>query len=133
MTSNAENTSFDLEADFAALLVLQSLRTRPVISSWTSLDTNMAAMEQLSGRYFRIYECKSTELVSASNEMLSPGSAPDRTVQLLFIDPTYSSRLTKNPTHSAYTELLISDIKETVELVADLLRPGGHAVVFCSA
>lgn len=46
----------------------------------------MAALEQMSRRFFKIYECKSTELVFAKDETHHAGRILNGILQLLLID-----------------------------------------------
>lgn len=71
--------------------------------------------------------------MSANNETLHSGPVLDGPVQLLLTDAHYNVRRKKDAKHSAYEEVSVSDSKKTVELVRDLPRPGGHAVVLCNA
>lgn len=50
----AEKSSYTSEPDSAALFVSPSVRTGPVVSSSSSPDTSMAALEQASRRWFRV-------------------------------------------------------------------------------
>lgn len=103
-----------------------------MVCSLVSLDKSMAALEQAPGRYCRIYECKCTELVLASDETLYPGPVLDGTVQLLLTYPLCNERRKKDEKQFAYDELSVSDMKETAKLMTDLLRPGGHGPAFCT-
>lgn len=93
----------------------------------------MAALEQGPKRYIKLYECKSTELVSPSGETPHPRSFLDSTVQHRLTDPPYDVCRKRDANQSAYNKLSASNIKEAVERETSVLRPGGHAVVFCTA
>lgn len=65
---HAEKSSSDSKSDFAAVFVPPEVKTGSMVSSSVSLGTSMSALEQSSERYFRIYDCKSTEILSAKGE-----------------------------------------------------------------
>lgn len=67
---NAEKTSYDFRSDIAAAFVQPRVRTESMLSSLSSLGTDKAALEQLAMQYFKTYECKGTELVSAEEGRL---------------------------------------------------------------
>lgn len=98
----------------------------------TLLESSMTLLEHSSKPYFRLYSCESNALVSANNLDVS---APvlDGSVQLVLTDPPYNVRRNRQAKHSTYDELSLSAMRETVEVVAEMLRPGGHAVLFCTA
>lgn len=115
------------------MFVMLSVRTEPVVSSSVSVERSMAALKQTVRQYFKIQKCRSTEVLSASNIMLYLGLVLDATVQLLLTDRTSSCRRRGNTKRSAYDKLSLSEIGATVEFVTDLMRPRGHAAVFCLA
>lgn len=80
----------------------------------------------------RIYKCRLTELISASNETLHSVPALDITLQLLLTNLLYSARLKNDITHSAYDKLSVSDVEETVQVVVSVLRRGDHAAALCT-
>lgn len=98
----------------------------------TLLKSSLTVLEQASKLYFRLYSCKSNALVSANNLHIS---APvlDVFVQLVLTDPPYNVRRKRQAKHSTSDELSSSDMRTIVQLVADMLRPGGHAVLFYTA
>lgn len=98
-----------------------------------SLDMSVTAWEQASRRYCRVYEYRSTVVVSSSDE--TPHLGPDLydSVPLVSTDPLYSVFRKKETERFGYYELSVSDMKATIEFVTDLLRPGDHTVAFCTA
>lgn len=110
------------ESDFATIFVPPSVKTGLGVSFSASLDTSKAALKKVSGPYFRFYEDKRTELVSANDETLHPGHFLDSTVQLVLTDPTYSARRKKHVNLSAHEELLASDVQETRRSTTYVLR-----------
>lgn len=54
-------------------------------------------------------------------------------MQFLFKDSLCNVRRKKDAKHSVYDALSDSDVKESAQLVTDILCPGGHADVFCTA
>lgn len=54
------------------------------------------------------------------------------TAQLVLTDLPYSIRRLNKSKNSAYDNLSFRDIRSTVELIADLLRPAGRETLFCT-
>ena len=53
--------------------------------------------------------------------------------QLVLIDPPYGIRRERGRDNSNYDTLFPDDMKNVVELIDEVLRPGGHGIIFCSA
>ena len=53
-------------------------------------------------------------------------------VQLILTDPPYNIRNENNFSNSSYDLLTKDQMRGVVDLVYELLRPGGHAIIFCS-
>lgn len=123
----------DSESDFAALFALSMVRVGPVVCSSDSPDLNMAELQYLSRRCFKIYESKGTELVSASDTTPHPGHVLDGTVQSAIADFFFTFHGKKDAKHSAYDEFSFPDMEETVQLVTEVLYPGALAAVFSTA
>lgn len=100
-TCNAKKYSFDSGSDSGAVFIRSGVRKEPVVSSSASLNSSIASLEQATRRYFRISECKSTELALADDEMLHPKSVPSGTVQLLLTDLPSNIRPKKDAKHSS--------------------------------
>ena len=52
--------------------------------------------------------------------------------QLVLTDPPYNIRKDRGCANSEYDSLATDEMKEVVHIISNLLRPGGHAIVFCS-
>jgi len=52
--------------------------------------------------------------------------------QLVLIDPPYNIRRERRRENSSYDHLFPDDMNKVIQLVDDLLRPGGHCIIFCS-
>lgn len=81
---------------------------------------------------FRLYSCESSTLLSA-NSLHVLASLRDDSGQLVLTDPQFNVRCKRQAKHWKYGKLAVSDMKETVKLVAERLRPGGHDALFCTA
>ncbi|KAK1862704.1 hypothetical protein I4F81_005271 [Pyropia yezoensis] len=53
-------------------------------------------------------------------------------VQLVLTDPPYNTRREQNAKHSEYDVMGAEDYTFSVRLFRDLVRPGGHVLIFCS-
>jgi hypothetical protein len=53
-------------------------------------------------------------------------------VQLVLTDPPYNTRSDRDLPNSEHDVLGPEDLVDAAKLIASLLRPGGHAVIFCS-
>lgn len=71
--------------------------------------------------------------MSASEKAVHSGPVLDGILQHLFKNPPQSVRRKKDSKRSAYDEPSVAGKRETAELVADMLRPGGYAPVVGSA
>lgn len=71
-------------------------------------------------------------MVHGSN---SDVSAPvfDATVQLVLMASPYNVWRLKKPKISSHDNLFFRDMKNTIELIAYFLRPGGYGICFCTA
>lgn len=54
-------------------------------------------------------------------------------VQLALLDPPYNIRRNRGRGNADYDVLEIPDMSDIVTLLNTLLRPGGHAIIFCTA
>lgn len=54
-------------------------------------------------------------------------------VELFLTDWPYVFRRRKDKKHSAFEEIVVSDMKEKLERVTDVLHQGGHADLLCTA
>jgi DNA modification methylase len=60
------------------------------------------------------------------------GKTMNGTVQLVLTDPPYNTRRDREIRNSAYDDLSIEDVQEAASITTSLLRPGGHAIIFCA-
>lgn len=118
--------------DFATLRVLQKLTTDRSGTYSASPKTNVTSLLQAFKPCFGLRSCRSIDLLHASS---FDASAPalGRTVQLSFKDPLYNFRRLKKSKNSAFDKLSLKDMKKTLEIIADFLRPGEHGILFCTA
>lgn len=128
-----KKSPFDSESHIAAASVPLRVKAGPMTSSLVSLDTSMAGLEQASRQYFRIYERRSFELVSNSNEPRQTRPILYGTVELLLTDSVYSVCRKQEPKDYACTKSSIPDTDDTIGLLADMLRSYGHAIFIRSA
>ena len=54
-------------------------------------------------------------------------------VQLVLTDPPFNVRRDRGRSHAEYDELRREQYESFVQCVDEMLRPGGHALIFCSA
>lgn len=85
MTLEAKGSSSNSKSDSTALLLLSNVCGGRAGSSPGSPGTSMAKLDQASRPYFRLYDCKSSELASPSSPDLS-GSVLDGTSQHVLLD-----------------------------------------------
>ena len=52
--------------------------------------------------------------------------------QLILTDPPYNIRRERGMQNAEHDKLHLSDMEECVETIDNMLRPGGHAIIFCS-
>ena len=53
-------------------------------------------------------------------------------VSLVLTDPPYNTRREAGATNSEHNKFSSTDMKKAADLIANLLRPYGHAFIFCS-
>ena len=81
-------------------------------------------------QYCRVYDVPFEDLVSADE---SREHVPiTGNVQLILTDPPYNVRRKRNDSNSSYDRLTAEDMQASIEVFDELLRPGGHGIVFCS-
>ena len=90
-----------------------------------------ARLSTLMTPYVRIYECSFNELVGL-DEMASGSESISESVQLVLTDPPFNHRRTGNRPNSEHDSISKDEMKEVIDLVNEVLRPGGHAIMFCS-
>lgn len=101
-------------------------------SSLVSLRTDVAALLQACKPYFRLRSSRGRDPVRACS---FDAGAPvhDGTVKLVRTAPPYRVRQLRKSQNSAHDSLPFRDMKNTAVLIADLLLPDRHAVLFCKA
>jgi hypothetical protein len=52
-------------------------------------------------------------------------------VQLVLTDPPYNTRRERDRRNSGHDSLTLEDLRKASTVISSLLRPGGHAIVFC--
>ena len=91
-----------------------------------AVDTLKDAMKP----YAATYACCFRDLVVSHSKEAGKDSLMGK-VQLVLTDPPYTTRNLQGLPNSDHDVLSPMDIKDAGELIAKLLRPGGHALVFC--
>lgn len=92
----------------------------------------MAALDQICRPHLKHPGCKSSELASASSLDIS-GAVVGGTIKLVLRNVPHIVCPEKEANHSLYGELLVADVRETVQLFASLLPPVPPAILFCTA
>lgn len=96
------------------------------------LERNMVILERALVSSSRLYHCSFTD-VCTENDCDETAPVLDGTVQLILTDPPFNVRRRRGARNSEYDKLGLEDMRQVVDLTAVLLRPGGHAVIFCTA
>jgi DNA methylase len=91
-----------------------------------SLDMMKEAMRP----YIATYPCCFRDLVVSHAKEAGENSLVGK-VQLILTDPPYTTRNLQGLPNSDHDVLTPMDIRDAGELISNLLRPGGHALVFC--
>lgn len=92
----------------------------------------MTALLQALEAYFRLHCCRSGDVVRLSTFDASL-LVLDGAVQPVLTELLYTVRRLEKSMNSAHDSLSFKDTKNTAELIAELLRPGGYATVVCTA
>lgn len=82
--------------------------------------------------FFRMYHCRFDELCD-TDMAVAEGNAVSGNVQLVLSDPPYNTRRSRSRKNSCYDVLTPEDMLEVVTTTDELLRPGGHVLIFCTA
>lgn len=128
---SASNSHSSSDSDIATAAVLQNITREHSGSSFFSLEARLAALLQASKPFFRLNSCRGRVLLHASS---FDAGAPilDGTVQFVLTDPPYNVWRLRKVENSAHDSLFFREMRNTVELMTSLLRPGGHAIFFCT-
>lgn len=80
----------------------------------------------------RIYECSFKNFL---DDHLAFGGEPslEDNVQFILTDPPFNCRQERGDETAKYNKLTLEDMQNVVNFTANLLRKGGHALIFCSA
>ena len=98
-----------------------------------SCEGNRKCMESLMEQFIRIYNCSFEDLVE-EDDTVKPRRSPNISggVQLILTDPPYGVRLESGRPFAEHDVMTEDTMQKVVEVAADLLRPGGHIILFCS-
>lgn len=129
---NLLSTDSSSDCSLATVFVPQHIPMEPPVGSPVTLETNVAAMLQSSRPYYRLHSCRSCDPERASNFDASE-SVLDVTVQLVVTEPGYNFRLVRKCKNSAHDSPSFRDVKNTVDLITDLLWAGGLVILSCAA
>ncbi len=77
------------------------------------------------------FECAHTELLQALDEEMDRECIRGK-VQLILTDPPYGIRSAAGKSNSSHDTISSDEMKQAVEVMHDLLRPGGHVILFCA-
>ena len=80
----------------------------------------------------RMYNCDFESFIEAYDALAEDDELHGE-VQLVLTDPPYNIRRDKGCEHADYDRLKDEEYETFVECVDEMLRPGGHALIFCSA
>lgn len=92
--------------------------------------------EKLAKPYACLYNCSFEDIIETEEHDNEVGSTTSRLrgeVQLVLSDPPYNIRSSQSRTGSHYDSFTKEDMKAFSKLISELLRPGGHAFIFCSS
>ena len=106
----------------------QPVRVRQLSQSQRSAELDN--FQQLIKKYIRLHNAYFHELLE-NDEVEGEGSIESK-VQLILTDPPYNVRRESGTGDAEYDSLSRAEMKQVVDLVATLLRPGGHALLFCT-
>lgn len=116
----------------ATVYVPQNITRKRPGSYPVSFETRVAALLQASKPCVRLHSCRSSELVRGSSFDAS-ASALDGALQLVFLDPPCHDRRLRKSKNFAHDIWSCRGMKNTVELILDLLWRGGDPVLFSPA
>lgn len=108
-------------------------RARSMLESTTAptMETERERFCSFYDKFFMLYSTSYDSLETLIlNDQVQHKIYGD--TQLVCIDPPYNTRRLANKQNSSHDVLTAEDMSMVVEQVDQLLRPGGHAVVFCT-
>lgn len=81
--------------------------------------------------YAARYRCSFVSQIE--NHLAVGGDQPiEESVQLVLTDPAYNCRRKGGDENASHDVLAETNMKEEVRIIANILRKGGHAHLFCS-
>lgn len=111
--------------------VLSTVVAPQPINNDFELSDAMGVLETEMGQITSLFDCSFRDLLE-TNTMLGIGPDIEGQVQLVLTDPPYTIRQERNAPNSEHDVLSADDMKDFVQVVFNLLRPGGHALLFCT-
>lgn len=129
-TYGAKESSFVSESSPVVVFIPPSFSAKPMSTFSAFLYTSVTVLEQASRRYLRVYVCKSTTLVLASNETLNLKPVLNGILPSLLTHPPYNVCRGNYAKHSAFGDLSVSEKKQKAKLVTNLLHLSGHVAGF---
>ena len=90
------------------------------------------AIEEGVYSFLRMHDVSFENFLSHDEVVCPDEQSPQGCTQLVLTDPPYNVRRERGAGDADYDSLTKEEMKKVVDLVANLLRPGGHAVLFCS-
>lgn len=83
--------------------------------------------------FLRMYHCSFDDLIEQDDSAAPLGvDSIAGNAQLLLCDPPYNLRNERSRANSSYDSLTLKTMSNVVQVIDDVLRPGGHAIIFCS-
>ncbi|CDF39110.1 adenine specific DNA methyltransferase [Chondrus crispus] len=80
----------------------------------------------------RMYNCDFESFIEAYDALTEDEELHGK-VQLVLTDPPFNVRRDRGRNHADYDEIRKEQYESFVNCVDEMLRPGGHALIFCSA
>ncbi len=100
----------------------------------TSMDAAIEAVSKQLETVSMMLCCSFRDFLLNVDDCESPPAAhPFGNTQLVLIDPPFNIRRERSKINSAHDNLFPEDFDRTVNTIDELLRPGGHAIIFCSS
>lgn len=123
------SSGFSSKSDFATLYVSQNIPKKHLGHYSVFHETSAAALLQSLKPYFRLHICRSSDLARASS-FESSALVLDGMFQLFLTDPPCSVSGLRKFKKFSQNSLSFEAMKNTVDLTANLLWPGGHTILF---
>lgn len=119
---NLDNSrdSVSLQAQLPSTSQVLGNTTSSADALWTAMKPHVA-----------LYRCSFADLVE-THHVVGGEESLDCSVQLVLSDPPYNCRRERGDENAAHDVLFDNDMEQVVDVIARVLRKGGHALVFCS-